>query len=124
MGTQRVYCPSCRHDVELVSTPAPMQEGHANLPDAELFCVDVSAGCVSGTCPVLALSPEVIRRRLARSSAGEGRFARLHALCSGCDRETEMIVVGASYLWCTECGSTNASRLWDEMELPTDQLEN
>ena len=122
MGAERVFCPACGRHVELVHGVEPLQEGQANLPDPEMACLDVAEECgIAGRCPVLALPSMAVRQRLARQGLAEGRFARFQARCTGCDRITEMVVVGAAYSWCTECGTTAATPLWEEMELPTRQ---
>ncbi|MHB0948477.1 MAG: hypothetical protein ACYC3Q_03880 [Gemmatimonadaceae bacterium] len=122
MSAERVFCPACGHHVELVHGVEPRQEGQANLPDTELACMDVAIECgIAGRCPVLALPSMAVRQRLVRQGFAEHRFPRYQALCAGCDRITEMILVGETYCWCTECGTTSPTPLWDEMELPTRQ---
>ena len=57
-------CPRCGHTVQIAWTATPLHDGHANIPDPELVCMEVACG--DGVCAATHLPHEVMRARLLR----------------------------------------------------------
>ena len=111
--TEQAYCPACQKQVELVVTPEPSHEGHANLHDGELVCLECGERCPRGTCPLSGQTHPVMAMRLAASGLGhEVLTARM--LCKGCGQLTELRMVDRTTLLCPLCGTVNR---WIMMEL-------
>ncbi len=62
-----VYCKACQHNVRVAYTPAPTHEGHANLHDAELVCLDAADPHCQGVCPITNMTHTVMELRLGDS---------------------------------------------------------
>ena len=94
MKTQSAYCSACDKDVQIVITDEPSQDGHANLHDAEIVCLEIGHQCTGSMCPVGATSPTVMAARLVRN----GLQTRLHPIvqapCGVCERITSHVIVG------------------------------
>ncbi|MGE0351938.1 MAG: hypothetical protein AB7I33_00215 [Gemmatimonadales bacterium] len=119
MKVQKIFCSGCDREVRVVLTAEPVHEGHANLPDSELVCLEIGDRCTGSLCPVFALPPEEMKARLARSGFDTTGLKHVRAHCDGCDRETDMVVLNREYWHCTECNTINRWRLHDA-PAPTD----
>ena len=104
METRTVFCSACDHDVRIVVTDEPSQDGHANLHDAEVVCLEIGHHCTGGMCPVGATSPTVMAARLVRN----GLQTRMHPVakrqCAHCDAERDFIVIDRAHAVCSVCG--------------------
>lgn len=111
MKVQQMYCSGCDRDVRVVLTAEPGVEGQATLPDAEFVCLEIGDQCNGSLCPLFALPPEAMKARLVRSGYDVEGLKHFEALCDGCDRVTDMVVLNREYCLCTECGSWNRWRV-------------
>lgn len=110
--TELAHCPARCGEVRLTWTPAPSHDGHANLHDGELVCLDCGEACPRGTCPLTGHTHPVMALRLALSGQGEKVFTARMA-CGGCGGVTEMQMVDRTTLLCPLCGTINR---WIMME--------
>jgi hypothetical protein len=78
MKTLTAFCSACDRDVRLVITDEPSQDGHANLVDSEVVCLEIGASCTGSLCPIGAVSPAVMAARLARAEQTAG-YLRNHS---------------------------------------------
>jgi hypothetical protein len=62
-----VYCRACQHNVRVAYTPMPTHEGHANLHDPELVCLDANDSHCQGVCPITNMPHTVMDVRLGES---------------------------------------------------------
>lgn len=111
--TEKAFCPACRHPVHLSWTEEPTHEGHANLHDGELVCLECGPDCPRGTCPLSGVSHPVMALRLAQSGLAE-QMLTTRMSCRGCGQSTEMQMVDRTTLRCPICGSINR---WIMVEL-------
>ena len=54
MQPQLAYCSACDKDVQIVVTDQPSQDGHANLHDSEIVCLEIGEACTGHLLAVLA----------------------------------------------------------------------
>ena len=52
--------------------------------------------------------------KLARHELETGGLPRMRATCDGCHVETELVVIGRSYVHCPECGTTSRWHVIDD----------
>lgn len=106
MQTHIAYCSACDKDVRIVVTDEPSQDGHANLHDAEIVCLEIGHHCTGGMCPVGATSPTVMAARLVRN----GLQTRMHPIitldCAQCGGPTSFVVIDRERATCTQCSTT------------------
>jgi hypothetical protein len=107
MQSARIYCSARDQDVQVVLTDVPSADGHANLPDVEIICLEIGERCTGSMCPIGAESPEAMAARLARSGLGLRRLPTVRAHCDGCERATDLAVLPRNFVACTECGTTS-----------------
>ena len=104
MQTRNVFCSACDKDVRVVVTDEPSQDGHANLHDSEVVCLEIGHHCTGGLCPVGATSPTVMAARLVRN----GLQTRMHPVfaraCPECDAQREFVVIDRTHAVCSVCG--------------------
>jgi hypothetical protein len=60
MERRVIYCSACDRNVQMV-----VDDGRAAADLTGAVCLDIGETCTGTTCPVAAISPEAIRRRLA-----------------------------------------------------------
>ena len=101
METRIAYCSACDQDVRIVITDEPSQDGHANLHDSEIVCLEIGHQCTGNLCPVGATAPVVMRN---------GLQSKLHPIvtmeCSTCGEARSFVVLDEFKATCSECGST------------------
>lgn len=104
MQARTVFCSACDQDVKIMVTDVPSQDGHANLHDAEVVCLEIGHHCTGSLCPVGATSPTVMAARLVRT----GLQTKLHPIvkreCLDCGMEREFIVIDKAHAVCSVCG--------------------
>ena len=105
MQTRTVFCSACDQDVRIVVTDEPSQDGHANLHDAEVVCLEIGHHCTGGLCPVGATSPTVMAARLVRNGLQTKMHPVLARPCPECQQEREFIVIDRSHSVCSVCGA-------------------
>ena len=71
--TQTAYCSACDRDVQILVTDDADHDAHANIPDAEVVCLEIGDRCTGSLCPVGAVSHTAMvnasdDERLPRSS--------------------------------------------------------
>ena len=59
MQPQLAYCSACDKDVQIVVTDEPSQDGHANLHDSEIVCLEIGEACTGHLLAVLAYADTV-----------------------------------------------------------------
>ena len=107
MKTQLAYCSACDQDVRIIITDEPSQDGHANVHDAEVVCLEIGERCTGSLCPIGATSPTVMAARLVRNGFRTVLQPIVRADCPSCGRETEQVIIEVAHAICTECGVTN-----------------
>lgn len=109
METRTTFCSHCNKSVKLAVTPAPLDGGHANLPDGgDLVCLDFGKGCDGGECPISGLASIVMGFRLARSEQEKSEpWPVVHTACHACGEVADLKVLDSSHGYCTSCGSTS-----------------
>ena len=104
MQSQTAYCSACDKDVRIVITDQPSQDGHANLHESEVVCLEIGDHCTGGMCPIGAASPTIMAARVVRNGLQTVIQPMTAALCSGCERETRHVVTKRGEATCLECG--------------------
>lgn len=104
MQSRTVFCSACDQDVNIMVTDEPSQDGHANLHDAEVVCLEIGHHCTGALCPVGATSPTVMAARLVRT----GLQTKLHPVvkrpCVDCGDARDFIVIDKTRAVCSVCG--------------------
>ena len=103
MKTQIAYCSACDKDVQIVITDEPSADGHANLHDSEVVCLEIGEACTGTMCPIGATAPAVMAARLVRNGLQTIVQPVITAQCPGCGRATKHVVVEATVARCVEC---------------------
>ena len=106
MQNQTAYCSACDKDVQIVITDEPSQDGHANVHDAEVVCLEIGDACTGGLCPIGATSPVVMAARLVRNGLQTIMQPVFEAPCATCGRTTTHVMVERSHAICEDCGTT------------------
>ena len=106
MQTHIAYCSACDRDVRVVVTDEPTHEGHANLPDSEVVCLEMGHHCTGNLCPIGATSPTVMAARLVRSGVRTLMMPLVTLDCATCGMPTSYVVLEPSQASCTQCGTT------------------
>jgi hypothetical protein len=104
MQFHTVFCSACDHDVKIMVTDEPSHDGHANLHDAEVVCLEIGHHCTGALCPVGATSPAVMAARLVRN----GVQTKLHPIvqrhCLDCGEPRDFVVINRTRAVCSVCG--------------------
>ena len=106
MKTQIAYCSACDRDVHIVITDEPSQDGHANIHDAEIVCLEIGDACSGSLCPIGATSPTVMAARLVRNGLQTIMQPVFQAACATCGRTTTHVIVERTHAICEDCGTT------------------
>ena len=106
MKTQNTYCSACDRDVKVVITDGPSHDGHANLHDAEVVCLEIGDHCTGNLCPIGATPPAVMAARLVTNGLQSAEYPVALSKCDGCGRVTSHVVIDSRFSTCTECGAT------------------
>ena len=104
MKSQLAYCSACDKDVRIVVTDEPSQDGHANLHDSEIVCLEIGGACTGHLCPIGAAPPTVMAARLVRNGLQTVVQPVIKAECPDCGRVTGHVIVEPSRATCLECG--------------------
>jgi hypothetical protein len=108
MKTQTAYCAACDKDVQIVITDEPSHDGHANLHESEVVCLEIGEACTGNLCPIGAVSPNVMAARLVRNGLQTLVTPVVTARCGSCGRATEHLIASRTHATCGECGATTA----------------
>ena len=103
MKNQTAYCSACDKDVHIVITDEPSHDGHANLHDAEVVCLEIGETCTGALCPIGATPPSVMAARLVRNGLQTIVQPVVKAHCAHCDRVTAHLVIEKHAVRCEEC---------------------
>jgi hypothetical protein len=107
MKTQLAYCSACDHDVRiLVTDEADDQEAQANIPDAEIVCLEIGEKCTGSLCPVGAVSRTAMVARRIRAGVRDVLQPLVKVECEVCGRVTDYFIIDREYATCGECGTT------------------
>ena len=106
MEQQVAYCSACDKDVRVVVTDQPSHDGHANLHDAEVVCLEIGDACTGGLCPIGATSPTVMAARLVRNGLQTIMQPVFQASCAMCGGTTTHVIVERTHAICEDCGTT------------------
>ena len=116
MKTTLAYCSACDRDVQIAIPDEPAFEGHANLKDGEIVCLEIGDKCTGSMCPIGAQPPAVMAVRLVHSGLKPTMQPLMDARCDACDAVTRFAVINQKFATCTTCGvTTERTRL----SLPT-----
>ena len=107
MNTHRAYCSACDREVNIVITDEPLEQGQAPISGAEVVCLDIGERCTGALCPIGATPPVVMAARLVRNGMQTTMQPIVSALCPGCERTTELVLVDSLNAICSECGTTS-----------------
>lgn len=107
METHKVFCSACDRDVSVTITEGPSQDGHANLYDAEVVCLEIGARCTGSLCPVGATAPTVMAARLFHHGLQTSNGLLVPLDCDRCQRETTHTLIDRRFATCSECGATS-----------------
>jgi hypothetical protein len=105
MVNQTAFCSACDKNVQIVVTDEPSQDGHANLHDAEIVCLEIGEACTGHLCPIGATSPAVMAARLVRNGLQTIVQPVVQAKCAGCGSVTSHIIAEPGHAICGECGT-------------------
>lgn len=107
MKTQLAYCSACDHDVRiLVTDEARDQEAQANIPDAEIVCLEIGEQCTGNLCPVGAVSHTAMVARRIRAGVRDVLQPLVKVDCEVCGRVTDYFIIDREYATCGDCGTT------------------
>ena len=106
MQTHTAYCSACDRDVRIVVTDEPSQDGHANLHDSEIVCLEIGHQCTGGMCPIGATSSTVMAARLVRNGLQTRMQPIVTRKCPSCDGPTSSVIIDRTQSVCTVCGTT------------------
>jgi len=104
MQPQLAYCSACDKDVQIVVTDQPSQDGHANLHDSEIVCLEIGEACTGHLCPIGATSPTVMAARLVRNGLQTIVQPKITARCPDCGSITSHVIIEPTRATCLECG--------------------
>jgi len=105
MEEHTVYCGGCDHEVRVLITTPPSEDGQATLHDSEVVCLEIGDRCSGASCPLGATAPEDMVRRLLRNGLPLDGLRTVTSLCPSCGLESEMVLYGRGRVICTACGS-------------------
>jgi len=105
MSANLLQCSACARPVHILVTPAHELDGHANLHDAEVICLDVGEQCTGGLCPLGNTAPDAMMSRLIRNGLPLDGLRTVKATCPACDAPVEMVLYGEGRAACTVCGT-------------------
>jgi len=106
MKTQLAYCSACDRDVQVLVTDTTLQDGQANIPDAEVVCIEIGQHCTGTLCPVGGVSTAAMRVRRIRNGVRDVLQPVIEAHCDECGRVTPHYLVDTIYATCGECCQT------------------
>lgn len=108
MKTQIAYCSACDHDVRIALPEEPVFDGHANLVDPEIVCLEIGESCTGHMCPIGAQPSTVMKARLVKSGVRLQLQPIVRAFCEQCNEQSEFVVIDKQYATCPTCGHTVA----------------
>ena len=107
MKTQIAYCSACDRDIHvLVTDESEELEAQANIPDAEIVCLEIGEKCTGALCPVGAVSHTAMVARRVRAGVRDALQPRVQVDCEVCGRVTDYFIISREYATCGECGNT------------------
>ena len=106
METHRVFCSACDREVTVAITDAPSHDGHANLHDSEVVCLEIGERCTGNLCPVGAMAPAVMAARLVATGLPTDTQLVVPFDCARCCRVTSHVLIDRRFATCSECGAT------------------
>lgn len=107
MKTQLAFCSTCGRDVRvLVTNESAEVEAQANIPDAEIVCLEIGDTCSGGVCPVSAVSHAAMVVRRVRAGVRDVLQPLVKVECEVCGRVTDYFLIDREYATCGECGTT------------------
>lgn len=107
MKTHVAYCSACDRDVRIALSEEPFAgDGHANVADPDVVCLEIGAQCTGSMCPIGAQPPVVMAARLVRSGIKPVVQPLVMATCEACQQATQFALLDAVYASCTQCGRT------------------
>ena len=83
-----------------------LQDGHANLHDSEIVCLEIGETCTGSLCPIGAAPPAVMAARLVRNELKTVVQPAVSAMCPSCEKMTDHFLVGTNDATCAVCGVT------------------
>ena len=94
MKIQVAYCSACDHDVRIALPDEPLAtDGHANVPDPEIVCLEIGSSCTGALCPIGAQPPRVMAARLIRSGLKPVFQPLIASQCDRCQTVTSFAVI-------------------------------
>ena len=105
MKVQMAYCSACDRDVRVAFPEEPAHDAQANVPDAEVVCLEIGHQCTGSMCPIGATPPAVMAVRLVRSGLPTLHPVQM-ATCDVCGDVEKFALINAQYATCIACGRT------------------
>ena len=107
MKVQLAYCSACDRDVQIGFPTEPnIAEGHANVMDTEVVCLEIGHECTGSLCPIGAQPPAVMAVRLIRNGIKPVMHRLQSALCEACGSIERFALIDATHATCTTCAHT------------------
>jgi hypothetical protein len=106
MKSQQLFCSACDRPVRVLITEEPTSEGQAEVSDTELVCLEIGSQCTGHLCPIGAVDPGAMVRRIVRDGIPLDTLQTVQADCPSCFTRTEMILYGSGKATCSACGAT------------------
>lgn len=110
MERQIAFCSACDREVQIVITDDHSYDGHANLQDAEIVCLEIGDQCTGTLCPFGSVSSAVMAARLVRNGLQSSMETTAALACTRCECVTRHVLIGRSWATCDECGATRSQR--------------
>jgi ribosomal protein S27E len=104
--TQTAYCSACDRDVQILVTDEADHDAQANIPDAEVVCLEIGDRCTGSLCPVGAISHSAMLARRVKVGVKTVLQPLVKVDCQACGHVTDYFIIDREYATCGECGTT------------------
>src|SRR5690349_6045606 len=106
MKNLEIFCSACDRAVNVLITKAPAGETQANVQDQdEVVCLEIGGHCNGNMCPIGAVEPGAMVRRIIRNGVPLNLLETVRAVCPACGVEAEMILYGEGKAACSICAA-------------------
>ena len=105
MKTEQMYCGAWDRFVRVLVADVPAGERQAPVTDGELVCLEIGAHCTGNMCPLGAVQPGALVRRIVKNGVPLSTLHTEPGHCPACDSNAEMILYGQGKAGCSVCGT-------------------
>ncbi len=106
MEVRTMYCSGCDHDVRVLMPDAAAEDPQANVPDAELVCMELGDWCNGALCPLGAAEPHAMVRRLIHEGMPLDHLRSARGWCDSCAMDGDFVLYAGQSAACTVCGTS------------------